>query len=190
MRVMATGAGHLAFPVRHVRRALQLCPTHLVTLEAELRLSLFQTTDIGQWRVELGLMGQRRIQFLMSRMAIDTRHGPGFMRAAPPQQLVAAGVALEAGCIFLSYCVLGIAGEANWNGVFPASGFDVGLARAMAGFASVSFLRSSRMRHGFAHGCVIEAAALVLVTAKASVAAHVVVIRLGRRVLRFSGIRD
>jgi hypothetical protein len=41
MRVMAACAGYFAFAVRHVRRALQLCSAHLMTPEAELRLSFF-----------------------------------------------------------------------------------------------------------------------------------------------------
>jgi hypothetical protein len=41
MRVMATGASHFAFAVGHVRGALQLRSSHLVTPKAKLRLSFF-----------------------------------------------------------------------------------------------------------------------------------------------------
>jgi hypothetical protein len=41
MRVVATGAGHFAFPVRHVRGALQLRSPHLVTSKAKFGLSFF-----------------------------------------------------------------------------------------------------------------------------------------------------
>ena len=40
VRIMATATGHLPFPVRHVRGALQLRPPHLVTAQAEFGLSL------------------------------------------------------------------------------------------------------------------------------------------------------
>ena len=43
MRVMAAGASHFAFAVWHVRGALQLCSTHLVTPKAKFRLRFFQT---------------------------------------------------------------------------------------------------------------------------------------------------
>ena len=43
MRVMAARAGHFAFPVRHVRGALQLGSAHLVTPKAKFWLSFFQT---------------------------------------------------------------------------------------------------------------------------------------------------
>ena len=43
MRVMAARAGYFAFPVRHMRGALQLCSSHLVTPKAKFRLSFFKT---------------------------------------------------------------------------------------------------------------------------------------------------
>ena len=43
VRVMATRAGYFAFPVRHVRGALQLRSAHLMTAQAKLRLGLSET---------------------------------------------------------------------------------------------------------------------------------------------------
>ena len=41
MGVVATGAGHFAFPIWHVRGALQLGSAHLVTAKAKFRLRFF-----------------------------------------------------------------------------------------------------------------------------------------------------
>jgi hypothetical protein len=41
MGVVATGAGHFAFPIWHVRGALQLRSAHLVTAKAKFRLRFF-----------------------------------------------------------------------------------------------------------------------------------------------------
>jgi hypothetical protein len=41
MWVVAACAGHLAFPIRHVRGPLQLGSAHLVTAKTKLRLSFF-----------------------------------------------------------------------------------------------------------------------------------------------------
>ena len=49
MRIVATGAGDFAFAVRHVRRALQLRPPHLVTGEAKFRLGFLRADMLGEW---------------------------------------------------------------------------------------------------------------------------------------------
>ena len=94
MRVMAAGASHFAFPVWHVRGALQLRSTHLVTPQAEFRLRFFQAFVFREGCVEARLMGQWRMKFLMRLVAIHASHGPRFVRAASPEKLVLAGVAL------------------------------------------------------------------------------------------------
>jgi len=94
MRVMATGASHFAFPVWHVRGALQLCSAHLVTPKAKFRLRFFQTFVFRERCVEARLMGQWRMKFLMRLVAIHASHGPRFVRAASPEKLVSVGVAL------------------------------------------------------------------------------------------------
>ena len=48
VRVVTTGAGDLAFAVRHVRRALQLGAPHLVALQTELRLGLPDAPVLGE----------------------------------------------------------------------------------------------------------------------------------------------
>ena len=50
MRIVATGAGNLAFPVRHVRGALQLRSPHLMALETELGLRFFGARVFREWR--------------------------------------------------------------------------------------------------------------------------------------------
>ncbi len=94
VRVMATGAGYFAFPVWHVGGALQLRSAHLVTPKAKFRLGFSQTFVFRKRCVEARLMGQGMMQFLMSLVAIHASHGPRFVRAASPEKLVSAGVAL------------------------------------------------------------------------------------------------
>ena len=52
VRIMTTRARDLALAIRHVGRTLELCTAHLVALQAQLRLLLFRTVDVGQRRVE------------------------------------------------------------------------------------------------------------------------------------------
>jgi hypothetical protein len=94
MRVMAAGASHFAFPVWHVRGALQLRSTHLVTPQAKFRLRFFQAFVFRKRCVEARFMGQWRMKLLMRLVAIHASHGPRFVRAASPEKLVLAGVAL------------------------------------------------------------------------------------------------
>ena len=52
VRIVTTSARHLSFAVRHMRRTLQLRTPHLVACQAQLRLRLFRTVDVGQRRVK------------------------------------------------------------------------------------------------------------------------------------------
>src|ERR1700740_1812290 len=90
MRVMATSASHFAFAVWHVRGALQLCSTHLVTPKAKFRLRFFQTFVFRKRRVEARLMGQWRMKVLVCLVAVHASHRPRLVRATPPEQLVPA----------------------------------------------------------------------------------------------------
>jgi len=54
--VVATGAGHLPFAVRHMRGALQLGAAHLVTVQAEFGLHLLQASVGAEWRKETGFL--------------------------------------------------------------------------------------------------------------------------------------
>src|ERR1043166_1409160 len=94
VRVMAARAGHFALPVRHVRGSLQLRSAHLVTPKAKFRLGFFQAFVFRKRRVEARLVGQRKMKFLMPLVAIHASHGPRFVRAASPEKLASARVAL------------------------------------------------------------------------------------------------
>src|SRR5713226_4657629 len=62
--IMATGAGHLAFAVGHVRRALQLCTPHLMALQAQLRLRLLHALVLAERSVIAGIRRKCRVQLL------------------------------------------------------------------------------------------------------------------------------
>ena len=47
VRVITTGAGYFSLSIRHMRGALKLCPAHLMTLEAQLRLRLLRPDMFG-----------------------------------------------------------------------------------------------------------------------------------------------
>jgi len=55
VRIVATGAGHLAFAEGHVRGALQLGAAHLVALQAEFRLFVLQRFHVAEGSVVAAL---------------------------------------------------------------------------------------------------------------------------------------
>ena len=55
MRVVTARARHLAFPVWHVRRPLQLCPSHHMALQTQLRLLLLHALVFGKRGIEASL---------------------------------------------------------------------------------------------------------------------------------------
>ena len=57
MRVMATGACHLAFAIGHVRGALQLRAPHLMTLETDFRLRFLKSPVLAQWSLVANVRG-------------------------------------------------------------------------------------------------------------------------------------
>jgi hypothetical protein len=65
------------------------------------------------------------MQFLMGLVAVHTSHRPRFVRTASPEQLVSAGVALQAGVVLLGYGVLGIFGKADRNRILGAACLDM-----------------------------------------------------------------
>jgi len=115
----------------------------------------------------------------MRLVTIHASHVARVMRAALPEELVAASMALHAGGIFLRHGVLGITGEADGNGVFAAPGFHVRFARTVTGLAAASFIRGMRMGHYLPHDRVLEAVVLIFVTGDTGIAAHVIAVRLG-----------
>lgn len=113
-------------------------------------------------------------------MAINAGHAAGFMRAALPEQVRAARMALFADRVLLGDGVLGILAEANRNRFFAATGLDVGPSRPVTRFTAASFQRSPRMGHDFPHRRVFEAVILILMAGDAGLATHIVAIRAYR----------
>src|SRR5919108_5795974 len=83
--------------------------------------------------------------------------------------------------VLLSYGVRRILIKTNGNGVFAASRFHVGPARPVTSLTSPSFQGSPGMGHGLAHGGILEAVVLVLMTGNAGFATHIVAIAGCRR---------
>jgi hypothetical protein len=79
-----------------MRGALQLRSPHLVTAQAKFGLSFLQASVFCKRRIKAGLMRQRRMQFLMSLVAVHASHSTRFMWATSPKQLVASRMALQA----------------------------------------------------------------------------------------------
>ena len=115
----------------------------------------------------------------MCLMAIHACHSPRFMRAAPPKQLISAGMTLQAGKVLLGYCVLRVFGKADRNRFLGTACLDVHTARAVTGLATASLIGSVRVRHCFSHCCSIEASTLVLVTGDTSIATDIIAVTFG-----------
>src|SRR5262252_5540913 len=179
VRVMATRAGYFAFPIRHVRGALQLRPAHLMTTKAEFRLRFFQALVFRKRCVKSCLGGQRGTIFLMRPMAVYAGHGPRLVRAAPPEQLVLARVALQTRGVLLGRCIPRVFSKTNWNRILTTSRLNVCTSRTVAGFATAGLIGSVRMSHRFPHCCSVEAPALILVTGDTGITADVIAIGLG-----------
>ncbi len=141
MRIVATGAGNFAFAIGHVRRALQLRPPHLVALQAQFRLRFLGAYVFGEGRaVARVCRSQSCIPFsgaaVVNLMAVHAGHGPRLVRAAPPEHLIALGVAGQASRISFLDRGGGILGEADRDRIFAAARFHVGLAWSVASFAA------------------------------------------------------
>src|SRR5258706_214316 len=121
------------------------------------------------------------MQFLMCLVTIHTSHGPRFVRAASPEQLIFTGVALLAGEIFLGDCVPGIFGKTHRNRILGSACLDVYTTRAVTRFATVSLVGRMRMCHRFSHCCSVETSALILVTGDTGIAPNVIAIGYGGR---------
>ena len=90
MRIVATGAGYLTFPIGHVRRTLQLGAAHLVTLETEFRLRLLDACVQRKRSVEAVLLRQRLANLRVPDVAIHAGHSAGIVGTAFPEEAVAA----------------------------------------------------------------------------------------------------
>ena len=178
VRIMAAGAGYLAFAVRHVRRTLELCTPHLVALQAQLGLRFLYTPVLRERSVVARIGRNCWVQLLFDIVAIYTSQAPGFVRTALPEQVIAARMAVQAGGVLLGNGVIGILAEADGNGVLAAACFNVGFARPMTRFAAASLQRSPGIpQHNLAHDGVLETAFLIDVAGYAGLAAHIVPIR-------------
>src|SRR5262249_43357696 len=123
---------------------------------------------------------------LFDLMAIDAGDAARFMRAARPENVRAAVVAVHTNGVLFSDGVRRILPKPNGNGVFSPAGLDVGASRTMASLAASRLFGRTRLEeHGFAHDGVFEAAMLIVVAADAGVAADVIAVGLCRRSLGF-----
>jgi len=96
VRIVTVGGGHLSFPERHVRRALERGHPLKVTLTADLYLrplieKWISVTDLGQ----LEAVGK----LLHDGVAISANDSPSGMRACLPVSLNSLLMALEAGVV-------------------------------------------------------------------------------------------
>jgi len=173
--IVAAGAGDFAFAIGHVRRALQLPAAHLVALEAQFWLSHFYALII---RERLAIARVRRdadMHALLDLVAIHAGDAAGFVRAALPEQVRAARVAIHADGVLLGDGVGRILAETNGNAVFAPASFYVCAAWAMTGLAASRFLWCMRVeQHDLAHDGVLEALMLIVMASYAGIAANVV----------------
>jgi hypothetical protein len=96
------------------------------------------------------------MQLLLHLMAIDAGYTTGFVRAASPEQVRAARMAIHANGILLGDGVGRILAEAHRNSVFAAARFNVRPSGTMAGIAAAPLLRGVRIRqHSLAHDRVL-----------------------------------
>lgn len=181
MRIVAARAGHFAFAIWHVGRALQLCPAHLVALQAQLRLCFLHTLVVGKRRVVAALRRQRDANFLLHLMAIHARHAAGFVRTALPEHVASPGMARLAGRVLLGHGVFRILAETHRDGVFSAPGFYVRSSRPMTGLTSMGFVCIMRMGKGLTHHGVLKSPLLVLVASDAGLRAYVIRVLSDRR---------
>src|SRR5207247_6646061 len=134
---------------------------------------LLQAADVRQRGVVAALGRQRYLHNLLHLMAVNAGHSPRFMRAAFPEQMCTARMAVLAYRVLLSYGVLGILPEAHRNRFFASAGFHVCPARPMTRFTTTSFLGGPWMRHHSAHGRVLEAMILILMARDAGLGPHI-----------------
>jgi hypothetical protein len=190
MRVVTACAGDFAFAIRHMRGSLQLCPPHLVALQAEFRLLLLDAQVFGKGGVVAQIGGKLSLpRGAVRHVAMHASYGPGLVRATLPEKAITLGMTRQAavvchfrGCIFQieikdQLLCLGIL-----RVVFLRYRFCIGVrfARAVTRFTAQLFVSVSWVGHGFAHGRVVESLALILVTSGAVVGTGVVRISLSR----------
>jgi len=93
MRVVATGTGDFPLAKRHMRRAHQLRPAHLMTLKADLHLRLLdELTVLRQGLGKTASYGER----LHHLVTGHTGHAARFVRTPLPEQPQPLFVALQA----------------------------------------------------------------------------------------------
>ena len=87
MWVVAAGASDLTLAIGHVRRTLQLRPSHDVALQSQLWLLLLYPFVFCEGGVKARVRGQRDLQLLFNLVAIHARHASRFVRATLPKQM-------------------------------------------------------------------------------------------------------
>jgi hypothetical protein len=90
MWIVAAAASHLTFAIRHVRRALELRATHLMTLQAQFWLLRFCAVNISQRLVETNFAGELAALRLMAGVAIHASYVASFVRTSGPEQTIAS----------------------------------------------------------------------------------------------------
>ena len=125
------------------------------------------------------------MNLLLHLVAVHAGNAPRFVRAALPEHVRAARVAIHANGVLLGNRVLRILAEADGDSFFATAGLHVGAARTMARFAAPGFFGSMRIaQHHFAHHGVLESAILIVMASDAGFAADVVAVGpLGRKCL-------
>src|SRR5437867_6433323 len=144
-----------------------------MTLQAQLGLRPFRRTNVCQRGVKPDVGRKLNPLRLMPDVTVHTCDVPRFVRASLPEQPVAPLMARQAGAVLFVGRISGIFGEADGNGIFPPSRFDMGFAWTVAGLTPKLFLFISRTRKRFPHDCVLEMPALIGVANNAGVAARV-----------------
>src|ERR1043165_7437255 len=112
MWIVTTGAGHLAFAIGHVRRALQLCPPHLMASQTKFRLGFFCPYMLRKRRAVACFIREQGIAFgcaaIVNVMAIDACHGARLMWTATPEHLFAFVVTRKTSRVLFFYWCLGV----------------------------------------------------------------------------------
>lgn len=135
MRVVATGAGNLAFAEGHMRRALQLCAAHLMALQAEFRLLQLQFFHSAQRSVIAAFAREPDFSSSHDLMAVYADDSAGLVGASLPEHPVALVVALQALIFLLLFRQVGVWAEADDVIKVPAI-FRVHAAWSVAGLTS------------------------------------------------------
>src|SRR5262249_50677593 len=140
VRIVTTRAGDLTFAIWHVRRALELCFPHLMALQAQFRLRLLCTVQIGERRIESRISRELYALWAVPGMTIDAGHRPRLVGASFPEQPFALLMAGETGFVLFANRVWRISGKTDRNGFFSTAGLEMSSAGTVTRLASEPLL--------------------------------------------------